>query len=59
MGGPFLVVYHAIELNLPELPRKLFMLSCPVFNFLDKLVFNHEDKRRFPDSVGWSLIAQK
>lgn len=59
MGGPFLVVFHAIELNLPEFPRKFFLLTCPIFNYLDKLFFKHEDKRKLSDSVGWSLLAQK
>lgn len=59
MGGPFLVLYHVIELNLPSFFRKIFMLTCPVFNYLDKLVFDHQDKRKNSDSVGWSLIVQK
>lgn len=59
IGGPFLVLYHVIELNLPGFPRKLFLLTCPVFNFLDKLFFNHQDQRQNSDSVGWSLLAQK
>ncbi len=59
IGGPFLVIYHAIELNLPSQARKLFFLSCPIFNYLDKKFFNHQDKRKNFDSVGWSLLAQK
>lgn len=58
-GGPFLVLYHVLELNLPSFFRKVILLSCPIFNFLDKLCFNHEDKRKYSDSVGWSFIAQK
>lgn len=50
-GGPALVIFHAIELNLPELPRKLFLLLAPIFNKLDN--------RKLPDSVGWSLMAVK
>jgi ubiquinone/menaquinone biosynthesis C-methylase UbiE len=50
-GGPALVIFHAIELNLPEILRKFFLLLAPVF---DKL-----DNRKLSDSVGWSLIAVK
>lgn len=50
-GGPSLVIFHAIELNLPELLRKFFLLLVPIFNKLDK--------RKSGDSVGWSLIAVK
>lgn len=59
MGGPFLVIFHAIELNLPEFFRKIFLLTAPFFNFLDKLVFDHEDKRKEYDSVGWAVLAKK
>lgn len=50
-GGPSLVVFHAIELNLPEFLRKIFLLLAPIFNKLDN--------RKSSDSVGWSLIAVK
>lgn len=50
-GGPALVIFHAIELNLPETLRKLFLLLAPIF---DKL-----DNRKSSDSLGWSLIATK
>jgi SAM-dependent methyltransferase len=50
-GGSSLVVFHAIELNLPEFFRKLFLLLAPIFNKLDN--------RKSSDSVGWSLIARK
>lgn len=59
MGGPCLVVFHAIELNLPDILRKVFLLLSPVFNYLDDLFFKHEDRRIFSDSVGWSVIAEK
>jgi len=49
--GPALIIFHAIELNLPELLRKLFLLLAPVFNKLDN--------RKSSDSIGWSLIAIK
>lgn len=59
IGGPFLVLYHVIELNIPNIFRKFFMLTCPIFNYLDYLFFNHQDKRKNNDSVGWAFIAKK
>jgi len=60
MGGPFLVVFHSIELNLPDVWRTLFSICFyRLFEWLDWVVFKHEDKREHPDSVGWSLIAVK
>ena len=59
MGGPFLVFFHVIELNLSGMLRKIILLLSPLFNYLDKVFFNHEDKRILSDSVGWSLMAQK
>lgn len=60
MGGPFLVIFHAIELNLPEVWRTIFsILFYRIFDWLDWFVFKHEDQREHPDSVGWSLVAKK
>lgn len=59
IGGPFLVLYHVIELNIPNFMRKFFILTCPVFNYLDKFFFNHQDKRENNDSVGWAFLAKK
>lgn len=58
-GGPFLVLYHVLELNLPSWLRKMIMLTSPLFNYLDKVVYNHDDKRANNDSVGWSFILKK
>ena len=60
MGGPFLVIFHAIELNIPDWSRSFYsIIFYPLANWLDFVVFQHEDKRTYSDSVGWSLIAQK
>lgn len=60
IGGPFLVVFHAIELNLPGIWRTIFsILFYRPFDWLDWIVFKHNDARVNPDSVGWSLIAKK
>lgn len=58
-GGPFLVLFHVMELNLPSPFRQIILYLCPIFNYLDKLVFNHQDKRKYSDSVGWSFLAKK
>lgn len=60
-GGPFLVVFHAIELNIPNSVRTIYSICFyPLMNWLDWIFFKHEDKRRpNNDSVGWSVIAQK
>lgn len=63
-GGPFLVLFHVIELNLHLYsinPVKKFLygiLGC-VLDRLDKKIFNHADNRRYSDSVGWAVIAEK
>lgn len=59
LGGPFLVLYHVLELNLPGPLRKIFILTCPLFNYFDYLFFRHEDKRENADAVGWALVARK
>jgi len=59
-GGPWLVLFHVIELNLPELFRPFFSIAFYRFaNVLDWVFFRHEDRRENADSVGWSVIAQK
>lgn len=52
LGGPVMVVFHAIELNLPSFWRKLFFLLTPIFSWLDKNSVGQ-------DSVGWAIVAQK
>ncbi|MBP9814620.1 class I SAM-dependent methyltransferase [Candidatus Woesebacteria bacterium] len=60
MGGPFLVIFHAIELNIPDWLRTPYsIVFYSLANWLDLRVFQHEDKRVYSDSVGWSIIAQK
>lgn len=60
IGGPFLVVFHAIELNLPGAWRTVFsILFYRLFDWLDWIVFKHNDTREQSDSVGWALIAKK
>lgn len=60
-GGPFLVLFHVIELNLPNSLRAIYSICFyKLMDWLDWLFFKHEDKRKpNNDSVGWSVIAQK
>lgn len=59
-GGPFLVIFHAMELNMTGNWRTVFsILFYRLFDWLDWVVFKHNDTRLHSDSVGWSLIAQK
>jgi len=60
MGGPFLVIFHAIELNLPGMLRTIYsILFYRLANWLDWIVFRHLDTRIYSDSVGWACIAKK
>ena len=58
VGGPALVIFHAIECNLPGLLRKIFLLFCPIFNYADLIIYNHGLRKGCRDSVGWAVIAQ-
>ncbi len=60
IGGPFLIVFHVIELNFPGVWRTIFSIFFyRLFDWLDWLVFKHNDKRKNSDSLGWSVIAVK
>jgi SAM-dependent methyltransferase len=60
-GGPFLVLFHVVELNLPDAVRTLYsILLYRLSDWLDWKLFAHSDNRKpNNDSVGWSVIAQK
>lgn len=59
-GGPFLVIFHAMELNMTGNWRTIFSIFFyRLFDWLDWVVYKHNDTRLHSDSVGWSLIAQK
>lgn len=59
LGGPIMVVFHAVELNLPSFWRKLFFLLTPIFSWLDKKVGYQNNNGTVLDSVGWAMVAQK
>jgi SAM-dependent methyltransferase len=59
-GGPLLVVFHAIELNLPPKPRIAFVaLGYRVFDWLDGRLTGHGNRPGSSDAKGWALLAAK
>lgn len=59
-GGPFLVIFHAIEINMTGIKRTLFSIFFfRLADYLDWKFFGYYDRRPNSDSVGWSLIARK
>ncbi len=59
-GGPFLVVFHAIEWNLPPKTRLVFVaLAYRLFDWLDGWVCGHGSRAGIRDAVGWAVLATK
>ncbi len=59
-GGPLLVVFHAIELNLPPKARwAVVAATYGLFDWLDGWLFGHGNRPGARDAVGWSLLAVK
>jgi SAM-dependent methyltransferase len=59
-GGPFLVLFHAVERNLPPRPRLAFVaLTCRLLDWLDGLLTDHGARPGVSDAVGWALMAEK
>jgi SAM-dependent methyltransferase len=59
-GGPLLVVFHAIELNLPPSPRIAFVgLAYRFFDWLDGRLTGHGNRPGVTDAKGWALLAAK
>ena len=59
-GGPLLVVFHAIELNLPPRPRLAFVaLTYRLFDWLDGRLTGHGNRNGTADAKGWALLAMK
>jgi SAM-dependent methyltransferase len=59
-GGPLLVVFHAIELNLPPKPRVAFVaLTYRLFDWLDARLTGHGNRPGATDAKGWALLAAK
>ena len=59
-GGPLLVVFHAIELNLPPKSRVAFVaLTYRLFDWLDGRLTRHGNRPGTSDAKGWALLAAK
>jgi SAM-dependent methyltransferase len=59
-GGPLLVVFHAVELNLPPRPRLAFVgLTYRLFDWLDGRLTGHGNRPGAIDAKGWALLAVK
>ena len=59
-GGPLLVVFHAIELNLPPKPRLGFVaLTYRLFDWLDGRLTGHGNSAGAMDAKGWAMLAVK
>jgi SAM-dependent methyltransferase len=59
-GGPFLVIFHAIELNLPPRTRLAFVAATyGLFDWLDERLCNHGNREGIRDAIGWSVLAAR
>ena len=59
-GGPLLVVFHAVELNLPPTLRILFVAATyALFERLDGWLCGHGNRPGVRDAVGWTLLGVK
>ena len=59
-GGPVLILFHTIRVNLSERWRPLFVLPFyAVAEWLDRLTYTHWPEGRHYDALGWSVLAHK
>jgi SAM-dependent methyltransferase len=59
-GGALLVLFHAIELNLPPKTRLTFVaLTYRVFDWLDGWACDHGNRKGSRDAVGWAVVAAR
>ena len=59
-GGPLLVLFHAVELNLPPTPRLGFVaLAYRLFDWLDGRLTEHGNRPGAVDAKGWAVLAVK
>ena len=59
-GGPILVLFHAIELNLSPKPRLAFVaLTYRLFDWLDGWACAHGNGEGVHDAVGWAMVATR
>lgn len=59
-GGPDLVVFHAIRVNMPARWRPLLVIPVyPLVEWIDRSTYDTRPATRFYDALGWSLLARK
>jgi SAM-dependent methyltransferase len=59
-GGPILILFHVIRLNLPERWRPLFVLPCYwLAEQADRLCYDSRPRETHYDALGWGLLARK
>jgi SAM-dependent methyltransferase len=59
-GGPALILFHAVRVNLPERWRPLFVLPFYwLIERIDRLLYNSRPSGSHYDALGWSLLARK
>jgi len=59
-GGPILILFHAIEGNLSERWRPLFVIPFYVLaEWIDRLVYCRRPSGTHYDALGWSILGRK
>ncbi len=59
-GGPALIVFHAIECNLSERWRPLFVIPFyALAEWIDRRSYNPQPSGQHYEALGWSMIARK
>ena len=59
-GGPALVVFHVIRLNISDRWRPLFVLAAyRLAQWLDARTYDPRPRGTHYDALGWSVLAQK
>lgn len=59
-GGPILIIFHVIRVNLSERWRPLFVLPFyALAEWIDRLLYNSRPTGTHYDALGWSVLARK
>ncbi|MBI4400189.1 MAG: class I SAM-dependent methyltransferase [Nitrospirae bacterium] len=59
-GGPVLILFHVIRVNLSERWRPLFVLPFyALAEWIDRLTYDRRPTGTHYDALGWSLLARK
>lgn len=59
-GGPILIIFHVIRVNLSERWRPLFVLPFyALAEWIDRLLYDRRPTGTHYDALGWSVLARK